>query len=412
MAKVFIEESSLTAIGNAIREKTGESALLSPTDMVTAIGGITTGGGGGDLPEEAYTITGDCNYRFANDGWTWFLENYGSKVTTKDITNASYMFHSARGLKNIPFDIDFKDGGCDCDNLFFSCIKLESIPAINFKQTTYKKNGNLFYGDTGLKEIGTLSNLYPDGLAAMFSGCYNLRYLPEFENLNLDRVHSYQYSSLSSMFYNCYSLRSIPEELLKQLYNPLVTGYSTAFLYNSISYCFALDEVRGLNPQTGKISTNMFSSTFNFCYRLKDIIFATQEDGTPYSVNWSKQTIDLTKQTGYQESGVANTFSAINHNSGITIDKRIYDDATYAALKDDPDCFVAAAASTALYYSRYNHDSAVNTINSLPDVTQGSSNTIKFKGAAGSATDGGAINTLTEEEIAVAAAKGWTVTLV
>jgi hypothetical protein len=63
-------------------------------------------------------------------------------------------------------------------------------------------------------------------------------------------------------------------------------------------------------------------------------------------------------------------------------------------------------------YSRYNHDSAVETINSLPDVSAGSGNTIKFEGAAGSLTDGGAINTLTEEEIAVATAKGWTVTLV
>ena len=39
-------------------------------------------------------------------------------------------------------------------------------------------------------------------------------------------------------------------------------------------------------------------------------------------------------------------------------------------------------------------------------------NTIKFRGEAGALTDGGAINTLTEEEIAVAAAKGWTVSIV
>ena len=68
-------------------------------------------------------------------------------------------------------------------------------------------------------------------------------------------------------------------------------------------------------------------------------------------------------------------------------------------------------------YSRYNHDSAVATINSLPDTSaylaaNGGTNTIKFKGAAGSATDGGAINTLTEEEIAVATAKGWTCSFV
>jgi hypothetical protein len=60
-------------------------------------------------------------------------------------------------------------------------------------------------------------------------------------------------------------------------------------------------------------------------------------------------------------------------------------------------------------YARYNHDSAVNTINSLPDTSAYGTNTIKFRGIAGSATDGGAINTLTEEEIAVATAKGWTV---
>ena len=57
------------------------------------------------------------------------------------------------------------------------------------------------------------------------------------------------------------------------------------------------------------------------------------------------------------------------------------------------------------------------TINCLPDTaaylaSAGGTNTIKFKGGAGSSTDGGAINTMTEEEIAVAAAKGWTVTFV
>ena len=81
-------------------------------------------------------------------------------------------------------------------------------------------------------------------------------------------------------------------------------------------------------------------------------------------------------------------------------------------LKNDSDWFTTNVA-----YRRYNHDSAVATINSLPDTSAylasaSGTNTIKFNGAAGSATDGGAINTLTEEEIAVATAKGWTVTLV
>ena len=59
MSKVFIEEDSLTAIGNAIRSKTGDTAPLSvPTGMVEAIAGITGGGGGADsLPIEIKEIT-------------------------------------------------------------------------------------------------------------------------------------------------------------------------------------------------------------------------------------------------------------------------------------------------------------------------------------------------------------------
>lgn len=44
MGKLLIEESSLTNIGNAIRAKTGKTAKLSPSQMVTEIAAIETGG--------------------------------------------------------------------------------------------------------------------------------------------------------------------------------------------------------------------------------------------------------------------------------------------------------------------------------------------------------------------------------
>jgi hypothetical protein len=102
------------------------------------------------------------------------------------------------------------------------------------------------------------------------------------------------------------------------------------------------------------------------------------------------------------------------YNSGITIDKCIYDDATYQALKNDPDNYVCGySTENPHHYSRYDKASAIRTINSLPDVSgSGGTNTIKFKGEAGLKTDNGAINTMTPEEIAVATAKGWTVSFV
>ena len=59
MAKVFIEESSLSAIANAIRGKTGGSTKLTiPTGMVTAINSIETGGVIGEKQEITLTENG------------------------------------------------------------------------------------------------------------------------------------------------------------------------------------------------------------------------------------------------------------------------------------------------------------------------------------------------------------------
>lgn len=49
MANVLIEENTLSAIGNAIRAKTGKTDLILPSDMATEIAKIT--GGGGDSSE-------------------------------------------------------------------------------------------------------------------------------------------------------------------------------------------------------------------------------------------------------------------------------------------------------------------------------------------------------------------------
>ena len=211
------------------------------------------------------------------------------------------------------------------------------------------------------------------------------------------------------MFMNCYSLRSFPMSIIKSG-NPRAL-YEKSNMYYSFAKCYSLDELINLPiPYTTIWSTNAFDYTFYYCSRLKDIIFKTNDDGTPIIMEWKKQTIELSS-IGYCMKS-SNKENILNYNSGITADKEVTDDASYQALKNDPDWFTCD-----IKYSRYNHDSAVRTINSLPDTsaylaTAKGTNTIKFKGAAGSATDGGAINTLTEEEIAVATAKGWTVTFV
>ena len=58
MAKKVVDETSLTSIANAIREKTGASdALVFPTGMVEAIAGISAGGEALKITSGVFTLT-------------------------------------------------------------------------------------------------------------------------------------------------------------------------------------------------------------------------------------------------------------------------------------------------------------------------------------------------------------------
>lgn len=394
MAKVFIEETTLTAIGDAIREKEGTSDLIPVADMSSRISAIPSGSGGG-IPQEALLLTGDCSRMFTNK-WDWFVTSYGNQVTTKNITDIGYMFNGTQ-LEEIPFQLNIS--GCYKIDNTFAGTKLKVSPKIRgtIQWSTSTTIQDVVTGSYYLKDVEDLfTTEMLDGYSTVkVTGSYSAPkpYVPE----------------------NMYSQRSLPSWFFKQKLNPESTSYpSTSYcLYNYLCYmCSSMDEITGIPVWTcaGAQTSSMFSSAFYQATRLKNVTFETNEDGTPIVTSWKNQTIDLSKGVGHIDGsyyGYITTF-----NSGITNDKQVNDDATYQALKDDPDWFAVSNL-----YSRYNHDSAVATINSLPDTSAylasaGGTNTIKFVGTAGSSTDGGAINTLTEEEIAVATAKGWTVTLV
>lgn len=349
---------------------------MTTLEMVDAINDLIT------VPNEALYLTGSCESRFSNNKWNWFVE-YGDKIITNDITNISNMFHSSNQLISIPFDINMKiSTSAPAERVFYNCLELRNIPMIS----NLKMNS---------------------GAQQMFFGCSNIRYFPEgfADDWDFSSMKSSSSYGMSNLFSGCFSLRKIPLSLIGNLCSR-GTSTSSCSYYGLFSDCTSLDEINGLDVSQATLSSNCFSSnSFGSVFRLKDMTFAINEDGTSKTANWKNQTIDLSK-AGYVSSDATKKY-ILNYNSGITADKEVTDDATYQALKDDLDWF-----SVNINYSRYNHDSVVNTINSLPDCSATGINTIKFKGTAGGLTDGGAINTLTEEEIAVATAKGWTVSLV
>lgn len=395
MAKVFIEETTLTAIGDAIRGKEGTTELVPVTDMATRITDLPSGGN--EPTDEELVVTGESSNRFSQNGWNWFIDKYGDRITTKDITGCLSMFAYSSKLEEVPFQINIKN----CYSfayMFASCTNMRSYPNIRGTitwntNTSFDSFGNSIYA----RSIDNM--VTPE----MLEGFSTVKITGQYTCPKLMKLTGFS------------SLRKVPEWWYKFRLSPESTAYpalSYCLYNNMVQNCYTLDEITNIpvwKCQAAQTS-NMFSNTFGASYRLKDVTFETNEDGSAIVTEWKSQTIDLT-QVGWCSASYKSQI--LNYNSGITEDKAVTDAASYEALKNDPDWFCLNTTQ----YSRYNHDSAVNTINSLPDTsaylaTAGGTNTIKFKGDFGSHTDGGAINTLTEEEIAVATAKGWTVTLV
>ncbi len=334
---------------------------------------------------EELTLTGNCGYAFYGGAFDWLINKYGNLITTNNITQRDYMFCYTT-VSSIPFTLNCADNPTNSDNIdvamFLGAKNLQVAPNI----TGYLRN-----------------------VSSMFDECVELHAIPEYD-INFDRLHANKYGNLIRIFKDCHKLRSIPTNFLKQLYNLTEYGYNSCYYY-TFDNCYYLDEIVGVPVSPATYTSNCFSNTFNNCKRVKNIIFDT-DNGNAKTANWKSQTIDLSKNGG------------VGHSAGYGLNDVGKDDGyrlteatqitslNYDTLKDNPDSWAVASE-----YSRYNHDSAVATINSLPDTSaylaaNGGTNTIKFRGESGKLTDGGAINTLTEEEIAVAVAKGWTVSLI
>ena len=489
MAIKTIKEESLTALGNAIRIKTGNVDLLEfPNGMVNAISGIETSGA-----IEALDITANGVYNAPEgvDGYNPITVNVPQKepnIQNLSISaNGTYTAPSGTDgyspvvvdvqpdLENITITANGtythtgKDGydqvvvNVPQEGLDVSNITIETKPNLLFSDDKWNqlmphfRNINIlvdnyyttwnFYGlykscaYTDLShitfKIKSKQQMF-EGFNEAFNNCSQLRKLPNFDwssapvsqissSLDCSSIFYYcinlrtipktfftdipfsssniniSYLSINSMFTNCYSLRELPD--LSIFHGLPFPPYGSSVYGNQFQDCASLNEIVDLyilTPTSSDSSNNIFYYAFNRCMRVKRVTLKT-DNGQPIVSSLHSQTIDLSDYLGW----AVHSGYIINYNSGITADKEVTDDTSYQALKNDPDWFTCNVA-----YSRYNHDSAVNTINSLPDCSSAGTNTIKFKGEAGSLTDGGAINTLTQEEIAVATAKGWTVSFV
>jgi hypothetical protein len=390
MSKVLIEESTLTSIANAIREKTATSSAIPVTNMNTMILNIEAGGGGESLPDEAFHITSSMAYKFMNGGWDWFIREYGNRITTEDIIEATHAF-TGSGIDEIPFSLNFST-----DAEWHGCA-------------------SMLAGAGNLKVVPQINNFKPLQAVQLFNGCSHLREMPyvDIDFSYMDNYGDPWSPQWSQLFGQCYSLRSIDPMWLRQ---PRMCTATGNLFYFGFSRCSTLDELVDLPfPETLRIdysgemadscywNENGFYESFPYCSRLKKLTFKQY----PVGLKMANQVLDLSYCVGWTPDWEA--YSILDYNSGITYDTHVINTAAYESLKDTKDWW-----TTSQGYSRYNLTSAIETLNSLPDTSEWASqngiNTIIFDPTCGGETDGGSIGDLPVELINEVADKGWTVT--
>ena len=391
MSQVLVNETSLTAIADAIREKNGETTTYKPSEMSGAISALTIGT---ENETNKWIITGDCSYLFDRNETKYqddminelFRGGYNSiaqHFQTKSISDAESMFKSVSTMTVLPFELNlyYDDNtalsGSTLSSCFSICNNLLEAPIIKFEQYSSK-----------------LWNL-----SFMFQNCWKLKDVSNLQYYDWSGYHwdsanswgNYD-ASMSYMFAQCKNLRSIPTEILQEMYFSNDLGFTTSKRNGMFYYCKSLQELQGF-PLT---NNEELYETFSGCMSLKELTFTNQCSGVNREI-----TIDLSYYVGYFDYD--DTLIDGYYTGEIP---QVTDDATYQEYKNDISYWTKN-----INYSRYNRLSAINTLNSLPQAQNGPCEII-FKGDSGAKTDGGAINTMTPEEIAIATAKDWTVSFV
>lgn len=127
MAEYLIQDTTLTGIADAIREKTGGTDPVAVSDMAAQIEGIQAGGGGNDVLDALIdrSITEISSSSATSIGDSAFYSC--SELTTADFpvaaTIVGYAFDSCSALTTVNFPAATSIG----DSAFDSCSKLKSL---------------------------------------------------------------------------------------------------------------------------------------------------------------------------------------------------------------------------------------------------------------------------------------------
>ncbi len=338
-----------------------------------------------------------------------------NSISSINIRNIEHMFDGVDvvDLGDITFNIDVNSQyGLSMDYTFSNC-KIKSFPNFTPYYLYGYVNSTFSYCDFS-ELVGKPTDIY-NSMLGVTSGFYTPSGSGSISGRSYN-INVFDYSNA--------------EELDFSKFDGLDVSMTYLWYFTSLWFL-----KRVVLPVPGQVFTsNKFSNRPTYAASLGDITFGTN-NGTPLTASWKSQSMDFSGTSNYVIGAVPSNWSIngpvlpwINiygadkaetlskYNNVKNTDNRWF----YKASSDWTTSYTASDGNTynckgSRLFSHFNHTSAVKLINSLPDTSeylsqQGGTNSIIFHPASGGLTDEGEVGLLTAEEIAVATAKGWTVT--
>lgn len=195
MGKRVVDDTSLTALADAFREKTGSSeALTFPADFVTGVDEVFEAGEKSEYdrfwesylrPDEDGMVDG--SYMFAGNGWKTEILKTGSTthLPTRKYKSTMCMFRNNKAVKDMWFwTLSTRSYNTNSNYMFDGCSNLKRY--LNFRYSPLETSAyctfrncsslyafNSFWFDENIKTY-----------SEVFKGCTSLRTLPAYKKID------------------------------------------------------------------------------------------------------------------------------------------------------------------------------------------------------------------------------------
>lgn len=408
-----------------LRDGSGVEQTYTGVDTITVPLADGTGTWTYGLTDEELTFT-NASYMFSKYSPFYNNSNYYIRRSNfNNVSDMSFMFNyndKITDLSDITININ-RDIGVPITSAFENCINLRKLPTftlspgsiININQSSGFLRDCYVLEESEVQKVIYLEP-YNSPQNALFSYNYNIKNM-DLSDMKLNSWDSsyWSYNRFVNSEPNLRSLK-LPAWNVKQDSKPIVG--SSYYLSDSFSEMIMLDSLTfSTNADGSPMKAKVKGQSFNVT------------GGSSYPHGCSRYDMDTYAASKglmlYPDEPITkddNVFRDIN-SSNATVEKiqegynRVKNRPNWCSFWSGSITYGGTSIQASRLTSRFNHKSIVEFINTLPDTseylaTEGGTNTIKLSKYQGDLTDEGGVSNLTPEEIAVATAKGWTVTIV